>query len=326
MASLHSCDPLRFFWLLADAAEPKISHRIVQQWPTEIRATVERLGLLCKTENAATVLCPECHDHFEEVVLRELPDGSIRHFIHCPEHYRVEIEPEEMVQWTVSGTALAALLAHSFDLNGRCVPLVEQRLWRLGRLKWERLSRDVLFARGLSWPDGGDLRSAIVRAHKPIVVVPATVMTDSFWKTIPPQISLRDVAEFKSDRIDIEPADVAACIKEADINAAANQPIQLTRDDLKRTIRHQVKAESKSELTDAVYVAAYRQEGSYRAAADFLTEQTKQTVTKDKISRAVARAGGVAAVLDSTDSSSIVRGVSSQSRDKKGKNLIHSKG
>lgn len=311
--------------MLVDTAEPAVSNRLVRQWSPEVQETVQRFGLLSEVENAETILCPECQDHFEEVITSEGPNGSSRMFIQCPELFRVEVQPDNLIQWSVNGDALVSLLAQSFALNGRCVPIVPHRLWRLGRLKWEGASRDVLFARGLSWPDGVEIRSAIVRAHKPIVVVPAIAMPESFWKAIPPQISLRDVAEFKSDRIEVDPEDIAVCIKEADANAAAYQPIQLTRDDLKQTIRQQVKAESKTELTDAVFVAAYQQHGSYRAAADFLTEQTKQTVTKDKISRAVARAGGVGAVLDSSDSNSIVRNVASQSRDKKGKNLVHSK-
>lgn len=91
----------------------------------------------------------------------------------------------------------------------------------------------------------------------------------------------------------------------------------LEREQLILLIRQQIKAESKTNLIDDVYVAAYRQCGSFRAAAAFLSEQTGRKIGKDKVRRAVERCGGVEAVLRTKDSESIQRTVASQYRDRK---------
>jgi hypothetical protein len=127
-----------------------------------------------------------------------------------------------------------------------------------------------------------------------------------------------------NDQLEVESLEIAAAIHDADALAASASPIQLTQQDLTRMIRQQVKAEAKTTLTDAVYIAAYRQCQSVREAAAFLTRETQREVSKDEVQRAVTRAGGAAAVLSATDSDSIVRGVASQDRDKHGKPIVQS--
>lgn len=77
-------------------------------------------------------------------------------------------------------------------------------------------------------------------------------------------------------------------------------------------------------LSKRSFVGPYRQCGSVRAAAEFLSEHTGQEVTKDKVHNAVKRNGGAAAVWNAQDSDSLVRGVASQRRDKRGKTLTQS--
>lgn len=88
---------------------------------------------------------------------------------------------------------------------------------------------------------------------------------------------------------------------------------------LKLMIRRQLKAEKKTSLTDDIFVAAYRQHGSVRKAAAFLSEQTGRSVSKDQVYRALKRSGGIQAVLNAEDSDSIQRTVASQRRDRQRK-------
>jgi hypothetical protein len=46
--------------------------------------------------------------------------------------------------------------------------------------------------------------------------------------------------------------------------------------------------EIESMVSNEMYVAAYRQHQSYRKAAEELSRQTGQKITKDKVARAVA--------------------------------------
>ena len=96
----------------------------------------------------------------------------------------------------------------------------------------------------------------------------------------------------------------------------ASAPAQTPHDNkkLKAVVRQQLKAEIKSHLTDVALIAAYQQHGSYRAAAQALSSQQGTKVSKDRVCRAVQRAGGVQAMRSDKSSQSVVRTVASQGR------------
>lgn len=317
-------DPLEFLWPLVDAPDSTVAAHVVAAWPAGVHQRLLETGLLREAERASRVLCPECHGHVEEVLAVDGPGNRTRFMIPCSELMRVEVPPAALRQWIVDHAATASMLASCLALSGKCVELVPSRLWRLGRTTWQDKSRDVLFTRGLTWEDGATVRATLVRGRKPIVFVPLRRPTDGFWRTVPPLLILSHVAMLGDSSIEIETLEIAAAIHDADAQAASALGPCLTKDGLKQLIRQQVKAEDKMSLTDAAYVEAYRHCGSVREAAAFLTEETGQQVSKDQVQRALTRAGGAAAVLNSMDSDSVVRGVASQRRDKHGKTLPQS--
>lgn len=77
-------------------------------------------------------------------------------------------------------------------------------------------------------------------------------------------------------------------------------------------IRRAVKAEMKSQLSDDILVAAYKQQGSCRKAAEALSEATGKKISKDKVQRAVQRTGGFQAMRSDESSSSVARTTLSQ--------------
>lgn len=316
-------DELQYLWPIVDARESMIAAQTVTGWPAGVHERLVALGLLREGERASQIRCPECQDHVEEVLVSGGPKGT-RLVIACPVVLRVEITPAMLTQWILDHSALAATLARVLSLSGKCVELIPGRLWRLGRTKWKEKLRDVVLARGLHWDDGASLQAKLSRSTKPIVFVPLLRPPPDFWRTPPPLLVLSDVASLRDGLIDIEPLEIAAAIEDADARKAESEGITLTLDGLKVLIRQQVKAEGATQLSDDAMRSAYRHCGSVRQAAELLTRETGQSVTKDRVQRALTRAGGASAVLDSEDSDSIVRGVASQSRDKHGKPMIHS--
>jgi len=131
-----------------------------------------------------------------------------------------------------------------------------------------------------------------------------------------------DLIASMADRITLDVDEIIAVLGDESSNREASAIEVPTAEDLKLLVRRQIKAEQKTELTDEVYMQAYRQEGSMRKAAKFLTKQTGQLINKDKVQRAVDRLGGINACVDDQDSNSIVRGVASQCRDSRGNLLI----
>ena len=164
-------------------------------------------------------------------------------------------------------SCLASALARSLAVTGKCVELVPSRLWRLGRTEWQNVSRDVLFARGLHWSDAETLRSAVVHSHKPIVFVPLRRPTVEFWRRPIPVLVLSHVATLGGNGIEVEPLEIVAAIQDADAQAASGLGSSLTKDGLTQMIRRQVKAEGKTNLIDAAYLAAYRQRTARRRVA-----------------------------------------------------------
>lgn len=317
-------DPLKFFLQIVESKQPAVGYQEANCWPAGVLEKLIDLGILVQAEDAKSIRCPQCGEHYEEVIARDGPEGSTLLFISCPEVLRVEVSSRHRKQWRPALSAFVELLAESLNLTGRPAQLYPERLWRLGRMTWEGRSRDVLFVRGLRWQDGDQVRSKIVRARRPIVVSSTYPMPEDFWKTVPPQLVLHDVA-WLTDRIEIDPGEVIACLTDASVKRTESSSLNLSVDELNLRIRRQIKAENKTELTDEVFVMAYRQEGSTRKAAEYLTKQTGQAISKDKIARAVTRNGGPESVLLADNSDSIVRDSASQRRDRKGKILISSK-
>lgn len=314
-------DPLELLWPLVDAPDSLVAAHVVANWPVGVHQRLVEFGLLRPAADASRVLCPECGEHVEEVLAIEGPGGRTRFAIPCPAVMRADVPPAALKQWTVDGAHLATALASTLALTGKCAELAPGRLWRLGRTQWNGTSRDVLFARGLHWTDSETVRSVLVRGRKPIVFVALKRPPSEFWRTVPPVLVLAHVAALGGAKIEIETMEIAAAIHDADALTSALIH-NLSQDVLKQMIRQQVKAEMKTQLNDDIYLAAYRQCGSVREAAVFLSAETGREVTKDQVHRALARAGGAAAVLNADDSDSVVRAVASHDRDKHGKPLI----
>lgn len=317
-------DPLDFLWPLVDAPNLTLPSHVVTTWPSDVHMRLIGLGFLRAAENADRVLCPECHSHIEEVLAIPGPNRSTLFVVPCPEVHRADVPSRALQQWSVDLAAVAAALARCLSLTGKCTELLPNRLWRLGRTKWQGTSRDVLLARGIHWDDGDSLRSAALRNRKPILFVPLRRPPDEVWRRVPPILVVSHVARLVNDQIEVESLEIVAAVHDADVLAANVSFPAMTQQQLSQLIRQLIKADAKTHLTDDVYIAAYRQYQSVREAAAFLTRETHQEVSKDTVQRAVTRAGGAAAVLNAIDSDSIVRGVASQDRDKHGQPIIQS--
>ena len=219
-------DPLNYLWPILEAPDPTVGAHTIVRWPQGVGKGLIDIGLLRRTDRAQRVRCPECQNHYEEVLALDGPGGTKRFFIPCPEVLRAEIDPSQLDQWIVSSEALVAMLTKTLSLQGKCVALISGRLWRLGRTQWQGSLRDVLFTRGLHWSDAETVRSEIVRAKKPIIFVPKVQPQDSFWKTLPVVIPLTDVATFSGDQLEIDPMEIVAAIQNSKSTAASANCLQ----------------------------------------------------------------------------------------------------
>jgi hypothetical protein len=310
--------PLDLLWALFNHSEPELRGC---GWRSAVEDRLIAAKLLVPTEPASLVWCPECFDHQEELVLIPGAGGQMRMFIPCPEHIRVEVLDRDRERWQVSPPWIAVTVSACLGMEGQCVELVPDRLWRLGRTSIRGQSRELLLARGLSWPGATEVRARIVRAVKPVVFVAADPPAD-FWQGKPRSVvSLPDLATLGSDGLDLDTLVLHAAIEAADESAAEQTEPSLAEEQLRTVVRRQIKAERQTELTDDLFVKAYCETGSYRKAADLLTQRVGQVVSKDQVARAVVRSGGAAEVMRSVDSDSVVR-AGRKARDRRGNRLI----
>ncbi len=318
-------DALDYLWPLLEAKYPIVAAHVAAGWPAGVHEWLVDVGLLVRAEDAQRVLCPECHEHFEEIIASGGPDESARLFVPCPKVLRARVPPEARWQWQVNLDGLVPKLALALGLTGRPAELLPRRVWRLGRTAWQGVRCDVLFTRGLRWEDAPGVRSTILRTQRPIVFVPQNKPDDDFWtRRVPPVLALSQVAPLGEQGLDVDRLEIVAAIQDAEVRQT-DQLAVVTEEQLKLLVRQQVKAEGKTSLTDDAFLQAYRHCGSVREAAAFLSRHTGREVSKDQVHRALKRAGGAAAVLNAEDSDSVERGVASQRRDRFGKRLPQSK-
>lgn len=221
-----------------------------------------------------------------------------RYFIPCPQFLRVQVSPESLERWTIDWNSLARSTGSALALGGECTQLIADRLWRLGRVKWQGTYRDALLARGITWPDGRDIVQQIAHATRPIGFVGDIPPPNDAWAgRVPPVVRLSQVSSLADGMADVDGDAVLAGIFLADDELSSGRTFSADSQSLTLMIRRQIKAEGKSHLTDDILLEAYRQEGSVRKAAAFVSESTGQAVTKDKVLGAVPRSGGMEAVI-----------------------------
>ncbi|GAB4338291.1 MAG: hypothetical protein Kow0010_26620 [Dehalococcoidia bacterium] len=317
---MTNTDLLGLILAAADDQGRVFDHAEIALWPPGSLEQFCHLKLIRRGPGGLYAPCPNCTDgHIEPVTIRVGPDGTKRFYIWCPESMRVEVQPEMCNGWQVDLAGLAAVLAGALGLKGRPKPVVADRLWRLGRTPWPPGSsntREVVFVRRMQDDDAPAVAAHIGAGGRAIALVPQHVPDTRVWSgPVPAVIPLSELMTWHDDQPVLDVVAMADAVGAADDRAASSQAIALGPTG-KRMVRRQVKAEIKSLLTDDAYMAAYKEHGSYRRAAEALTQQTGQPISKDKVRRAVERHGGRADVISDEDSASVARTVASQRRDK----------
>ncbi|QDU71067.1 hypothetical protein [Mucisphaera calidilacus] len=301
-----------------DNADRVFDHSETSRWPPGELEALKELRLVRQATAGLYAPCPNCHQtHTEPVTIRCAHDGTRRYFILCPESMRVQVTAEMCIGWQVDGDALARLLATAMDLMSKPKAVVAGRLWRLGRTPWKKATREVVLATRLNDVDATAIAAHLGPGGRAIVFVLREAPDERVWPgCVPAVVALSRVATLTPQGIQLDVAAITEIVSDADARAEARSVLPVDPEVKKQTVRRQVTAQLQSKDWDDILVAAYKQHGSYRKAADALTAQTGEPISKDKVRRAVERHGGIAELMADSDSASVARTVASQSRDK----------
>ena len=259
-------DALRWLLPYMEMPRPLIADQATRAWPDDALQRLRAAGFVAPAENARRVVCPGCTDgHMEDVVAMRQRDGSCRFYVYCPEVLRAEVSINDLRQWTIDLEAIAVAVAKSMSLQGKCLALVAGRLWRLGRADWRDNTREVLFARGLAWHDASSVVARINRSRDPIVLVPYDANLAAPWGARRPVIvGLDRIATITAGRLAVDTDELAAIVFDADAEDVHVDDRHIDESQLRRIMR----AQRDVALGDEVFIAAYKQHGSYRKAAD----------------------------------------------------------
>lgn len=290
-------DPFEYLWPHMDVPRPLFLRQLVVQWSDRAFDRLLAAGFIKEAGGADRVGCPVCHgSHKEKVFVARQDDGTHRYFVYCPVVFRAEVTADDLRQWTIDFEVFTRAVARAMGLEGRCLPLLPERLWCLGRVTWRGDRRKVFFVRGLQWNDAAMVSERIHSHHRPIVLVTYRDPIENPGTTaLATPVPMEEVASLHENGIFLDGATVAAMIAEADATAENRDHRLADAKELKQLVRRQVKAEQKMELTDDLLIAAYKREGSCRKAAAALNEE-QVNVNHWAVGRAVQRAGGAAAL------------------------------
>lgn len=311
--------PSSSLWSLIEVPRPLLAANELRDIGDE-QPVLEATGFLVPAATASHIVCPECYDDHVVEVSRVRQRGKTRFFITCPNAGLCEVSGDLLRQWSIDCDAVARSLKKALAPTGRNMVLMPGRVWRLGSIPWQQTTRDLVFVRGLGWPDAAEAARAIAKATRPIVLVPDQIPDPELWKRrVPTVVALSHVSRLCDSGLEIDRAHILAAVTEQEAAPAEPGAEVISTKKQKLMVRQQVKAEIESMLTDDNFAAAYAQHGTYRKAAEALSEQTGQEISKDRVWRAVQRKGGPQVVPSETNSNSVRRTVASQRRDSKKK-------
>ncbi len=295
-----------------DATGTFVTADQIAGWPDGFHQQLLDLQVLREAGTADRVLCPDCHNHVEEVLALPGSRGKTRYAISCPESLRVIVSPEALRQWTVDTGRFAFLLAKTLNLTGQPKELAPDRLWRLGRWRYQGVMRDMLLARGCERADAVEFRREITAAKRPIVFVVLSVPAADYWTGEPPPlIPLPEVALLRDGEFLMDTQQILGLIHDVDADLA-NSRDTLGTEALSLVLDQKVRSAIENQLTETQILQAYvANRLSARAAAAELTSRG-HSIHHSTVSRTVKKHEEL---LRTGSSESIQRTRTSQRRD-----------
>jgi len=270
-------DPLNIIWRSADNPNPGFVAEDLAGVPPQVLTRLTELGVLRPASTATHVICDACDGHHVEGVIPiKHPGGQTRFFIRCPENGRIEVPRERLLQWAVDYTPLLAALAKALSAQGQIAEVVPRRVWNLGRAALAGKSKPVWAARGLAWPDAGQIAAALPKGRSPILLFLGQAGDDGLLD-VPREsiIEMRTVMSMNDDLI----VDVQAV--EHQVSDVAAPPV--TKKTKKQTQRDATVGALKRELHERILSL----KSAIRSADDAYTPFDLPRVTQKQLAEAI---------------------------------------
>ncbi len=306
-------DPL---WAAFDADAPMFDSDYVAAWPDGALDWLLKTKLVGRAATATHVVCPGCHErHVEEVQSVEMPDGTRRFYVTCPEVMRAWVPDSLLERYQPDFAVLARLLKEGLEIDGRVRERLTNRLWRIGECNVARARREVFLARGLSGMQGIEVIEAVPRTGKPIVLMGGVAPSiDRLPASMTAMIPLPGFISARVDGIVIDGARLITLVAECD-------ELIKTRGGNREELRTWIVSVVERAIQEGPSLGVIAQGvKAGKTTREIAADMKKRGLSKhhSTVARKIKKAKGSYGGTGVRSSSSVLRSHSSQPRDRHG--------
>lgn len=285
-------DWLSKLWTLMDRHSECQNFSVFRDWIPD-DAVDNLLARWLRPQFAGSLaICPDCNLAAEDCTVIEAPSGRTMVVATCRECGCRELPAEESAAAVFDFEQIAAFLNSTLKLRGMQETRVAGHLWWLGATPWQGKLRDVWLVRGFAGIPESTWKQSMQDSVRPIVLamagIPVCPPESTWWPSV---ARLSQVSQWQDGKLEIQLSQLTGIVKHQDDWLSARKASR-QKTPHNKTIRRHVRAEINGMISNEMYVAAYRQHQSYRKAAEELSRQTGQKISKDKVARAVAAIQG----------------------------------
>ena len=286
-------DWLSNLWTLMDRYSECQHFSVFRDWIPEDAVEALLAKWLRPQVGESDAICPDCSLPAEDCTVIDAPSGRTMILAICRECGCRELASAESVCSVFDFEQIAAFLNSTLKLQGVYETRVAGHLWWLGATRWQGKLRDLWMVRHFAGIPEAIWKQSMLDSVRPIVLtmaeIPVCPPQATWWPAV---ARLSQVSHWQDGKLEILLQPLADIVRHQDEWLASRTASQ-RKTPHSKTIRRHVRAEINSMISNEMYVAAYRQHQSYRKAAEELSRQTGQKISKDKVARAVAAMIGI---------------------------------
>ena len=181
----------------------------VAQWPAGELERCLAVGLLSPAEPAQSVVCEECGEIEEVVLMESVVTPPFAPYVRCALAGAYRIRRERLQRWQMSIHQLIDVVFRGIDLVGIRHELIRMRMWRLGKSRWARTQWNVYLGRALQCRDAWQIINHASLPARSVLFVPSRPPeTDVRIARMPVVIGLDTIVSWSGDKLQIDQAQV----------------------------------------------------------------------------------------------------------------------
>jgi AraC-like DNA-binding protein len=181
----------------------------VASWPKGELDRYLAAGLLSPAEPAHSLVCEECGELEEVILLDSIVTPPFAPFLRCGKAGPYRVAMERLQRWQMSVLQLVDALFRHVPLIGSREEVVRHRIWRLGKVRWAGVFWQVYFGRALQRRDAWHAINQAAFPARSVLFVPSKAyQADVRILKMPVVIGLDTVISWNGEALAFDQAQV----------------------------------------------------------------------------------------------------------------------